>query len=63
MSDRVEMKIQQINDQYFVKLSDQAQVGPFETNAKAWEWIDRQDAKAIDMENTRLRVAQAFSER
>ena len=63
MVDNVEMKIEQIGNEYFVRLSDKAQVGPFETNAKAWDWIDKQDAKAIDMENARLRVAKAFSER
>lgn len=28
--------------------------GPFETNASAWRWIDRNDARDVDTENRRL---------
>ena len=37
--------------------------GPFETNSQAWQWIDARDVNATEMDNTKRRIGNAFSDR
>lgn len=36
--------------------------GPFDTNAAAFKWVDRNDRRASEDEDRRLRIATAFAD-
>ena len=56
------MTVVQRDGKWWVVSGKDDVAGPFATNAEAFRWFDRNDAKAITDENRRLRIASSFAD-
>lgn len=55
------LRVQRTRNGKWAVIEDGEIIARFDTNAKAWLWIDRNTTVGIEMEETRLRIGVAFT--